>query len=504
MLMGSITWTCLLLAGAPDADVWHMNQRSFQIPIRIQPKRKPDIRELRLYYSGDRGRSWHRRAQARPDQPFFSFVAPRDGEYWFKVQVVNADGKADPADITRGLTGQKIVVDTSKPQLRFARAAWQGDQVTVRWVVEEEHLDPATFRLEYRPTGATEARWTPLPVMPGPQGEETFRPETSGPLALRLVARDRAGNQSEIEATVVRSLEKGPAAPLPDTVARAMPPAEGAGGGPAMPPPPPPPPGLGEEDVPPRAAALRRMREGSPAGPVAPASLTTTGDPAGALPPVRIINKQQAKLDFNVTKVGPSGLGGVDVYVTADEGETWARSPIDPQATLPATADHSAPVNGSVTVTMPQEGKVYGFYIVVKSRAGLGQPPPRPGQPPQIRLEVDTTLPQADLYSPQADATRRDALNLTWSATDRNLAPNPITLEWAEQPDGPWQVIGEREMPNTGRYTWTVPEQMPPRAYLRLTVKDTAGNVALAQTDQPILIDLSIPQVENVGLSLGR
>ena len=35
----------------------------------------------------------------------------------------------------------------------------------------------------------------------------------------------------------------------------------------------------------------------------------------------------------------------------------------------------------------------------------------------------------------------RDALLLTWNATDRNLAPNPIWLQYAEGPNGPWQTI---------------------------------------------------------------
>jgi hypothetical protein len=241
--------------------------------------------------------------------------------------------------------------------------------------------------------------------------------------------------------------------------------------------------------------------EGNPSGGVAPASLANTS--SGRLPPVRIVNKRQVKLDFDVTKIGPSGLGNVDVYVTGDGGKSWQRIPGDPQALLPAISENpGVPVHGSVTVSLPQEGKAFGYFVVVKSRAGLGLPPPQAGEPPHVRLEMDTTLPQAEMYRPQADGGRRDALILTWEASDRNLAPKPISLEWAEHKDGPWEVIGEREMANTGRYTWQVPDKMPPRVYLKLIVRDTAGNVAVAQTDQPILIDLSVPQVQNVGISL--
>jgi hypothetical protein len=45
-----------------------------------------------------------------------------------------------------------------------------------------------------------------------------------------------------------------------------------------------------------------------------------------------------------------------------------------------------------------------------------------------------------------------------------------------------------------------VPEDTPPKVYLRLSVRDTAGNVAVAQTPQPVLIDLTEPEVGNVRL----
>jgi hypothetical protein len=143
---------------------------------------------------------------------------------------------------------------------------------------------------------------------------------------------------------------------------------------------------------------------------------------------------------------------------------------------------------------------VYGFHLVVKSRAGLGKPPPRPGDVPKIRVEVDTTPPEASLFEPRPDPSRRDALLLCWEARDRNLATNPVTLEWAPRPDGPWAFIGEPQLPNSGQYAWAVPSNTPPRVYRRLTVRDTAGNTAKAETSQPVTVDLSTPEVEVINV----
>ena len=78
------------------------------------------------------------------------------------------------------------------------------------------------------------------------------------------------------------------------------------------------------------------------------------------------------------------------------------------------------------------------------------------------------------------------------------MADKPITLEWSA-PGGQWQKIAE-DLENTGRYSWEVPRDAPPRVFVKLTVKDTAGNVGAYQTANPVLIDLSVPEVKSIRL----
>src|SRR5207302_9589173 len=102
----------------------------------------------------------------------------------------------------------------------------------------------------------------------------------------------------------------------------------------------------------------------------------------------------------------------------------------------------------------------YGFSLVVYSRAGRSRKPPQPGEPPQMRLEVDTTPPICKLGLPLPDARRRDALVIPYRITDRNLPANPGKMEWAEQPAGNWHPIAA-DLPASGSCTWTVPANMP-------------------------------------------
>src|SRR5262249_18762755 len=141
----------------------------------------------------------------------------------------------------------------------------------------------------------------------------------------------------------------------------------------------------------------------------------------------------------------------------------------------------------------------YGFTIIVYSKAGKHRPLPQPGEAPQMRLEVDTTPPDCRIGFPLADPQRRDALVIPYSITDRNLPPNPGTLQWAEQPDGEWKTIAS-DLRASGRYTWVVPPEVPVNGYLRLLGRDSAGNTDVAQFKEPISIDLTEPEAKILGV----
>ena len=203
-----------------------------------------------------------------------------------------------------------------------------------------------------------------------------------------------------------------------------------------------------------------------------------------------------ATLGFAVTNFGPPGPGSVDVYVTANEGATWQKSSDNPAVTPPLISDATR-TRGTVKIALPKEGVIYGFYLVAKNQAGLAKSGPMPGDTPQVRIERDTTQPLAEMYQPQPDGERANSLLLTWKAEDRNLAENPISLEWSG--DGSkWHSIGDAKLPNTGRFSWHLPANIPAKVHLKLTVRDRAGNVAVAQTSEPVLIDLKRPEIVDV------
>jgi hypothetical protein len=202
-----------------------------------------------------------------------------------------------------------------------------------------------------------------------------------------------------------------------------------------------------------------------------------------------VANSTRITLDYRVDRVGPSGVGAVDLYLTEDEGRTWRRYKEEQDAQPPMVVD------------LPGEG-VFGLKLVVTSKAGLCRRPPQDGDLPEMRVEVDMTPPVVKLFRPEPHNQRRDAIVLTWQASDeRNLATSPITLQWAERPDGPWQTIAS-DLTNSGRYIWTV-GRIPARVYLRVVARDMAGNIGFDETAEPVTVDLTEPEATIIRISSG-
>jgi hypothetical protein len=601
-------------AAGPDENF--INQRSFSIPITIAGDRQDKIKEVELYVSTDDGKTWNGQAVIGPDRGEFVYTAPADGAYWFKVCILDKDGNREPKDIYKSGKVNKIFVDTLPPTLRIVKAERQGDNVLVMWEAQELNPDFNSYKLEYKlPDGV----WYPTTITPTLVGQQAFRSPHNGPLKVRLLVSDLAGNQTPAEADVLgRADEIGSNL---TTTSMQVPPAGQSGGAaptPVFPPMSPPAasitsqsgftpplvqnntatplnnqqpvipsgyapvvpsitnnannsqPGLGTSGIQHGAGggsslASNPLGSGQGAGTTityptannsprtnvnsslepAPESLRMRGN-SGAMPAnwqtnpqaqggtgyaadnrganeqawsapaarsrggiglpqgnpqgyvatrwinnvqTTVTNSTQISLDYEVDRKGPSGVGLVELYLTQDEGRTWTKY-----------HEVSDPT-GAMVVDLPGEG-LFGLKLRVRNKAGLGHRPPQNGDAPEMRVEVDMTPPVVKLYRPEPDPHRRDAVLLTWQASDdRCLATNPITLQWAERPDGPWTNIATN-LTNTGRHVWHVEPKLM-NVYLRVVARDVAGNLGFDESPEPQLVDLTEPDARILRISSG-
>jgi hypothetical protein len=512
-----MTLACLLLApGQVPGNPVALNQGKVRLPLTFDLARRQEISQVKLFASADRGLNWHEESVVAPEQEAIYFYAPRDGEYWLQVATISRQGKQEPDNVYKRPPERivKVLIDTLMPVVRITSAQRQGSEIVVAWEIQEDHPDLASLKLEYVTAGAPSAVWVPAAAQPALIGQA--RVPVPGPQAvrLRLQMKDTAGNLSQAEADVAGPGGILPTAFTPQAQAAALlatppaapvvpPPAPVAGSLPretasaAQPPPAPAPvlPPRTDSVAPPGPAAERAPRlvassDTPPPPPTsAPAAPAAVPAPASHLPPLQVVNSTVLTMEYQLDKVGPSGVGSVEVWVTQDDGRTWQKGADDDEEIKKGS------VSGGKyrrVLQLPGEG-IYGFRLVVQSKAGLGDPPPKAGDLPEMRVEVDTTAPIAKLYEPVADPRQPNALLFRWECLDRNLAANPVTLEWAERREGPWQLIAPGLPNQPSQYSWQLPGALPVHVYLRLRVRDTAGNESVAVTPTPQLVDLSKP-----------
>ena len=230
----------------------------------------------------------------------------------------------------------------------------------------------------------------------------------------------------------------------------------------------------GQEALPPPASAEEDGSSSRDAEVV-----TTDSIPAGIQP--RLTSTKRFSLDYDVESVGPEGIAEVELWGTNDGGRTWLKWGADP--------DRTSPMDVEVT-----SEATYGFRVVILGKNGLEGNKPQPGDDADIWVSIDVTRPAARIlaaaYGQGADAGK---LDIRWEAADVNLAQRPVTLLYSERPDGRFAVIAAG-LENTGHYLWQFDPRSPRSIYLRLEVRDEAGNVAIDQLREPISIEGLIPK----------
>lgn len=528
--MGMTTIALLGMMCAPGqapADMTTWNTPTMNIPIDYNPGKRGEIKELLLFVSADQGQTWQQHAVAVPDRDtHFTYNAPADGTYWFNMVVVEKSGRREPADVFKAAPALKVLFDTKKPAVSIASAQRNGESVTVAWKVTEKNPDWSKFKLEYSTNGNV---WTPVGTRPEADGSATFKAAGSGTLNVRVMLTDLAGHTGEMSTPVAGTaavatskpeekplvLTTGGEMAIPPTIGSAvgdrakdsrlpsepkgtdtppspgasglaLPPAPGTAGAPVIDPlPPPPMPGV----VPPVTE---------------PVGVSTS---TSNLPVAQVINVTTFKMAYEVEDRGASGVGKAEVYVTRDEGKTWKLHTTIEKPESPLVIDLTKGGNDKV------EG-MYGFRVILQSGAGLGREAPKGGEAPDIRVDVDVTGPSIVIYEPVPDKTQKDTMILQWKAIDAHMATDPITLEWADSPKGPWFPVAAKEgigasepkrLPNTSSHHWKLPASFPShKVYLKATARDTAGNVSEVVSDRPILVDLNKPAAIKLNIVGGK
>lgn len=516
---------------APPADVRFVSKPTLTFPVTFKQERVKDIEKARLFVSRDGGHTYDLKQAIDPAKGGFQFTAAEDGVYWVQMQLQFRDGTLEPKDPSAVPPSEKLVVDTTKPVVTITSAEMTGEEVSLEWQVEDKHPDDTTTKVFYKPVAGDDTAWREAPAGAVRKRSARFKPEVPGPLTVQVATADLAKNIGAMNREVGAKTASGftpaggvlPPPAMPGGSGETVPAPGGSFGGPApsapLPPPKPTEPAVGE-----RLTAPPLADSGKPPAPPPPAPVAESGKPiavgsgmgappaAPAAPPVdpTIQYTRSPRFDLNYTlDGGPSGVARIDLYVTRDDGRTWTRWSQHDGREAPLKVVLDTRFNKEV------EGD-YGFALVPVSGAGLSDGAPAAGTAPDMRVRVDVTPPAIKVYQPSADPNNRNALMLHWEATDRNFGKEPIAIEYAETPNGPWRSVTAPEVvpaaagggkephriDNAGSYSWQPPATLTgPKVYLKFTAWDLAGNRSEAVTPNPVLVDLTKPKARIQGIS---
>ena len=94
-------------------------QGRFAIPFRIETPAanvSPPTK-IRLFVSENEGRNWHLEGEVSPAEKGFDFRSAHDGEYWFTIRSVDAQGHSYPEGAYDPQL--RVIVDTLAPRLEL-------------------------------------------------------------------------------------------------------------------------------------------------------------------------------------------------------------------------------------------------------------------------------------------------------------------------------------------------------------------------------------------------
>ncbi len=178
-------------------DVIYWSKSDFTIPFHVDQNGQLPA-EVQLESSADLGATWNLHARGDLKSRQFRFESKEDGLIWFRIKTMDGSGKTfDP-----GGAPLKIMVDTKSPELSLSVDTNDRGDMEARFIVRDANPVATGLRLEYQTE--QDQRWTTIPFTTSEgltemSGNGTWvMPSAARQLVVRLIARDAAGNESEV------------------------------------------------------------------------------------------------------------------------------------------------------------------------------------------------------------------------------------------------------------------------------------------------------------------
>lgn len=511
--LGCLAWlglTALYASAQTSASPKILTKNAqFKLPIVVDDAVRVKILELKLYVKGPEG-SWVCTETAAPTAAHFTFKAERDGEYQFTFATLDRSGRMTPSTIDDFPPHRTVVVDTTPPDLGVKVVTALNRETFLQVVMSDTNSDPSSVRMSCpTPRGG----WQPMEsVQPDRPGMYRIPPSVEQVGIVRVHAADLAGNiatrdfhikgllaqekpttppsapietpKERVERTTDEAKPDLVALPvgnvsresaklvepettkLPDLVEPAMKPIA-----------------LDEPRSP--VVANKPLEEPPATEPLPAKSPPVLAEATPASPAsTNFINTARCSLNYVFDHADPANPVKPEFWATRDSGRNWHRLADESNGRSPARLE------------LPGEG-LYGIAI----RSAQNGQTPTPADRPDCWIEVDTSKPFVNLLEPtlgkDADA---GTLLIFWTAHDKNLREDAITISYATRPEGPWMTLLQNHK-NEGIYRWIMPTGLGSQVYLRMEATDLANNVGRTELRKPVQLDVIQPKVRVISVA---
>ena len=539
------------MGSAPEDDTRvYWPRLDFVIPFNVELTGQTP-REIQLEYSENGGLNWslYSRGDVRTKQ--FQFIAQADGEYKFRLKTLDNQGRSfdNPGEPLC------VVVDTNKPTANLMIDIDQRGMMLAEFAISDVALDASSIQLTYQTESLPQPRDIEFQLSPGREkgswlGTASWSiPNGTRQLAVRLVAKDKAGNTVEVNrlpqlprsAALSNSLQlasgktRDSRTPSANDLAQSQPIGTGIAERPKTSSP-----IVAVPNVPDaRSNGNNANLFGTGPNGVRSTDSVARSDTRASKLPVREMTDEeyeQAVASKNISLVAKRGDQSLIVRESNEEslkpsttsleiepkvdriaGQSTFRNNIKPLFSSSKTfsLDYSienepeSPIASVELWGTTDEGQtwqlwgqdpdraspfdiqveaegLFGFRMIIVGANGLASNRPHNGDNADAWIQVDTTKPQAKLISAlYGKGQQAGSMIIEYRAADDYFPERPITLSYSEVPSGPWKTIATG-VRNNSRYVWPADPSLPATIYLRLEAFDSAGNVGVHLLDTPI------------------
>jgi len=217
MITASLSLLCVMLS-APPADHKMLKVRSRDFDVHYQLSTQSPLTDVELWYTLDRGQSWHRYGMDADRVSPFAVSAPAEGLCGLYIIAANESGQSSPPPQSGDQPHQWVLIDYTPPLCQLhepKRLPADGvpSRVQIRWAVIDDHLDRRPISLSYR--GEPDGEWNGIARRLSNAGSYKWQvPDDVSPsIELRLSAVDRAGNRAHCQRKWTVRAAKSPEPP---------------------------------------------------------------------------------------------------------------------------------------------------------------------------------------------------------------------------------------------------------------------------------------------------